>query len=162
MIMSTPRPHRRDYPYHTAITTRWMDNDVYGHVNNVAYYSYFDSAANLFLIREGGLDIARGDVIALVVESACQYHAPIAYPEALVAGVRVDKLGHRSVTYGIAIFRTPPGIDPVADADAELAVAHGHFVHVFVDRASRHATPIPPAMRTALERIVAASPTPAA
>lgn len=156
--MSNPRPYLREYPFQVELTTRWMDNDIYGHVNNVAYYSYFDSAANLFLIREGGLDIATSDVIGLVAESACQYHAPVAYPETLVAGVRVDRLGNRSVTYGIAIFRAPPGVDLVADTDAELAVAHGHFVHVFVDRATRQPTAIPPRMRDALARIVAVSP----
>jgi acyl-CoA thioester hydrolase len=142
--MATARPLRTDYPYRAAITTRWNDNDVYGHVNNVAYYSYFDSAANLFLIREGGLDIHAGAIIGLVVESACHYHAPVAYPDALVAGVRVDRLGRRAVTYGIAIFR---------DGEDEAAVAHGHFVHVFVDRVTRVPVEIPDGMRVALERI---------
>ncbi|MEO8705092.1 MAG: thioesterase family protein [Kofleriaceae bacterium] len=136
-----------DYPFITPITTRWSDNDIYGHVNNVVYYSYFDSAANLYLITEGGLDIATGPVIGLVVESHCEYHAAVAYPTPLRAGVRVDKLGNRAVTYGIAIF------DP-----AETAVAHGHFVHVFVDRVTRKPVPIPPALRTALERIIPATP----
>src|SRR5438270_10734417 len=96
-------PLVNEYPYVTTITTRWMDNDVYGHINNVAYYSFFDSAANRFLI-EHGLDIAAAPVIGLVVESKCTYHAPLAYPQALRAGVRVDRLGTRAVTYGIAIF----------------------------------------------------------
>jgi acyl-CoA thioester hydrolase len=138
------RPALAAYPFHTPITTRWMDNDVYGHVNNVTYYSYFDSAANLVLIREGGLDIASGPVIGLVVESGCTYHAPVAYPDELVAGVRVDKLGNRAVTYGIAIFRRGD----------ELASAHGHFVHVFVDRATRVAVPIPDRLRAALARLL--------
>jgi YbgC/YbaW family acyl-CoA thioester hydrolase len=131
----------------TPITTRWMDNDIYGHVNNVTYYSYFDSAANAFLIA-AGLDIHAGPVIGLVVESACQYHAPIAYPAPLRAGLRVDRLGQRAVTYGLAIFR----------ADDERAVAHGHFVHVFVDRATRTPTAIPAPLRAALERIVVVTP----
>ena len=141
--MPTDRPTAADYRHHVAITTRWMDNDVYGHVNNVTYYSYFDTAANRYLIDHGGLDIHTSPVIGLVVESACQYHAPVAFPAALRAGLRVDRLGQRAVTYGIAIF--------VEGED--LAVAHGHFVHVFVDRASRTAVPIPPALRAALESI---------
>src|SRR5215211_2652647 len=138
--MSDPRDHARgDYRHFLTIATRWMDNDVYGHVNNVTYYSYFDSVANLFLIREGGLDIHASPVIGLVVESACQYHAPLAYPVSLRGGLRVDRLGRRAVTYGIAIF---------AEGD-DLAAAHGHFVHVFVDRASRVAVEIPAAIRAA-------------
>jgi acyl-CoA thioester hydrolase len=132
-----------NYPYTVAITTRWMDNDIYGHVNNVTYYSYFDTAANHFLIHEGGLDIRAGSIIALVVESRCQYHQALSYPEPLRAGVRVDKLGNRSVTYGIGIFR---------EGEAEAA-AHGHFVHVFVDRHTRRPVPIPDLMRQALARI---------
>jgi acyl-CoA thioester hydrolase len=142
--MPSERPTTADYPYHTAITTRWMDNDVYGHINNVTYYSFFDSTANRFLIEEGGLDIARGDVIGLVVESHCEYHAPLAYPVPLRAGLRVDKLGNRAVTYGLAIF----------DEREALAAAHGHFVHVFVDRATRRPVAIPEPLRTALARIV--------
>jgi acyl-CoA thioester hydrolase len=146
VTMPADRPARAAYPFHAAITTRWSDNDVYGHINNVTYYSYFDSAANLYLITAGGLDIARGPVIGLVVESRCQYHAPLAYPTPLTAGVRVDKLGHRAVTYGLAIF---------ADGD-DLAAAHGSFVHVFVDRHTRTPVAIPPPVRDALARIAAA------
>jgi acyl-CoA thioester hydrolase len=120
-----------------------MDNDVYGHVNNVTYYSYFDTVANHYLITEGGLDIHDAPVIGLVVESACSYRAPLAYPDQLRAGLRVDRLSNRSVTYGIAIFR---------DGDEEPA-AHGHFVHVFVDRESRRAVAIPDSIRAALQRI---------
>jgi acyl-CoA thioester hydrolase len=131
------------YPHRMTIPTRWNDNDVYGHVNNVTYYSYFDTAANSYLIAAGGLDIHTSPVIALVVESACAYHAPVAYPTPLRAGLRVDRLGNRAVTYGLAIF--------LEDGDA--AVAHGHFVHVFVDRATRTAVPIPTPIRAALERL---------
>ena len=138
------RPLRTAYPYQTPITTRWNDNDIYGHVNNVAYYAFFDSAANRFLI-ENGLDIHAATVIGIVVESKCQYHAPLAYPQPLVAGVRVDKLGNRSVTYGIAIF----------EEHDERAAAHGYFVHVFVDRATRTPVAIPPDLRAALARISA-------
>ncbi len=132
-----------DFGYHVPITTRWSDNDVYGHINNVTFYSYFDSAANHFLITRAGLDIASSPAIALVVESGCTYLRPLAYPQAITAGVRVDKLGTRSVTWGIAIF---------ADGN-ELPAAVGHFVHVFVDRQTRRAAEIPPAMRTALESL---------
>lgn len=134
------------YRYFVPITTRWMDNDVYGHVNNVTYYSYFDTVANHFLIREGGLDIHASPVIALVVESKCSYRAPVAYPDELRAGLRVDKLGNRSVTYGVAIFTT----------EDDEPVAHGHFVHVFVDRESRHAVRIPERIRGALATLIVA------
>lgn len=137
------RPTLDAYPYVTAITTRWMDNDIYGHINNVAYYSFFDTAANQFLIERGGLDIAAGPVIGLVVESRCAYHAPLAFPQRVRAGVRVDHLGNRAVTYGIAIF---------ADGD-HRAAAHGHFVHVFVDRATRTPTAVPALLRAALASI---------
>jgi acyl-CoA thioester hydrolase len=137
------RPVLADYPYVVDVTTRWMDNDVYGHVNNVTYYSYFDTAANDYLIRRGGLDIHTSPVIGLVVESMCSYHEPIEFPQRLRAGVRVDRLGTKSVTYGIAIFT----------ADSDVAVAHGHFVHVFVERATRTSTAIPEGIRAALEAI---------
>ena len=139
------RVHRSgDYRYFVPITTRWMDNDIYGHVNNVTYYSYFDTVANHFLIREGGLDIHTSPVIALVVESKCSYLAPVAYPDELRAALRVDRLGNRSVTYGVAIF----------GSDAEDAVAHGYFVHVFVDRQARTAVPIPAGIRSALATLL--------
>jgi len=134
------------YRYFLPITTRWMDNDAYGHINNVTYYSYFDTVANHYLIHEGGLDILASPVIGLVVESKCSYHAPLAYPDALRAGLRVDKLGNRSVTYGIGIFKQ----------GEERAAAHGYFVHVFVDRHSRKAVAIPERLRAALERLLPA------
>ena len=131
------------YRYFLPITTRWMDNDAYGHINNVTYYSYFDTVANHFLIHEGGLDIVSSPIIGLVVESRCTYKAPLAYPDRLRAGLRVDKLGNRSVTYGIGIFKE----------GEEQAAAHGYFVHVFVDRQSRKAVPMPERMREAHARI---------
>lgn len=137
------RPARADYPVFYPLTTRWSDNDVYGHINNVVYYSYFDSVANRYLIEEAGLDIAAGDVVGYVVQSGCNYHAPASYPEALEAGLRVEQLGNSSVRYGIAVFR----------AGEELALAHGHFVHVFVARAANKPVPIPAQLRRALERI---------
>lgn len=139
-----PLPTRDDYPHFVEITTRWMDNDVYGHINNVTYYSYFDTAANRYLIEAGGLDIHRGPVFGVVVESGCRYHAPVAFPDRITAGLRVDRLGNRSVTYGIGIFR----------ADEDTASAHGHFVHVFVERHSRRPVAIPDSVRTALAHLV--------
>lgn len=135
---------RDQYRAFFAIDTRWMDNDIYGHVNNVTYYSYFDSAANRYLIEHCGLDIHEGNVIGFVVNSGCQYLAPIAFPDKLEAGVRVDRLGNSSVQYGIAIFR----------AGETQAVAHGHFVHVFVERATQKSVPIPAAMRAGLAAIL--------
>ena len=126
------------------ITTRWSDNDAYGHINNVTYYSYFDTAANYYLINSGGLDIVNSPVIAFVVNSGCEYQSPIAYPEQIEAGLRVDRLGNSSVQYGLAIFKKGENV----------AAAHGHFVHVFVDRLSQASAPIPNTLRSALERIL--------
>ena len=135
---------RSAYRHFCPVATRWMDNDVYGHVNNVVYYSYFDTAINRFLIEEGGLDIAAGSVIGLCVESHCTYARPIAFPDALQAGIRTLHLGRSSVKYGIGVFR----------GEEAQAVAEGWFVHVFVDRATRKSTPIPDAIRAALQRLV--------
>jgi acyl-CoA thioester hydrolase len=145
--MPKPPVQREDYKTFQPITTRWMDNDIYGHVNNVAYYSYFDTAVNRYLIEEGGLDIHNGPVIGFVVDSRCAYLKAIAYPDRIEAGLRVDKLGNSSVQYGIGIFR---------EGD-DTASAHGSFVHVFVDRESEKPTPIPTTLREALERITVES-----
>jgi acyl-CoA thioester hydrolase len=131
------------YPHRFAIQTRWKDNDVYGHVNNVEYYSYFDTAINAWLIREGGLDIERGEVIGLCVESHCEYRAALTFPETIEVGLRVGRLGKSSVRYELGIFRE----------STDEAAAEGHFVHVFVDRENRRPVPIPPQLRTALERL---------
>lgn len=142
--MSRPEPPGRgDYGVLYPITTRWEDNDIYGHVNNVVYYSYFDTAANQYLIEQGGLDPQDGSVVGFVVNSGCEYHAPISHPDTIEAGVRVDRLGNSSVQYGIGIFRQ----------GRETACAHGHFVHVFVDRASNRSVPIPERLRQALEKL---------
>jgi len=122
-----------------------MDNDVYGHVNNVVYYSYFDTVINRYLIERGGLDIANGAFIGLCVESRCAYFAPLAFPQVLEAGLRVKQLGRSSVTYEVAIFA----------AGAEVAAAEGHFVHVFVDRATRRPQELPAQLRAALDALVA-------
>ena len=139
----SPRPDRDAYRVFYPLNTRWSDNDIYGHINNVVYYSYFDFVANRYLIETGGLDIAAADIVGFVVSSGCDYHAPAAYPDALEGGLRVDRLGNSSVQYGIAIFR----------AGEREALAHGHFVHVFVERASNRAVPIPAPLRKALEAI---------
>lgn len=136
-----PQHLRADYRHFQPITTRWHDNDIYGHVNNVVYYSYFDSAVNAYLIERGGLDIHEGEVVGFVVSSSCDYFASIAFPDALEVGMRVGKLGNSSVQYELAIFKV----------GEEQACAAGRFVHVFVDRASNRPTPIPDGLRTALE-----------
>lgn len=144
--MSKPAvPQRGDYRVFYPLTTRWADNDIYGHVNNVTYYAYFDTAANRFLIEEGGLDISDSSIVGYVVSSGCEYHAPVAYPDDLEAGLRVDKLGNSSVRYGIAIFKR----------GESSAVAHGYFVHVFVERETDSAVAIPGGLRQALEQILA-------
>ncbi|RKQ91144.1 acyl-CoA thioester hydrolase [Solirubrobacter pauli] len=134
---------RAEYPHVLSIPTRWMDNDVYGHVNNVQYYSYFDTVINEYLIREGGLDIHAGPAIGLCAESRCEYHAALAFPSVVQAGLRVLKLGRSSVTYEIGLF----------DGDAAEAAATGTFVHVFVDRATRRPVAIPDPLRAALRRL---------
>jgi len=135
--------HRAGYEYFAEITTRWMDNDIYGHVNNVVYYSYFDSVANQFLIERGGLDIQTAEVIGFVVASSCEYKSPVAYPELLDAGFRVNRLGNSSVEYGIGIFKQ----------GQQSASAYGTFTHVFVDRATDKSVPIPAQIRLALESV---------
>ncbi|GAA0936578.1 thioesterase family protein [Kribbella koreensis] len=134
---------RSAYPHFLAIGTRWKDNDVYGHVNNVEYYSFFDTVINEFLIRAGELDIHRGEVIGLCVESQCSFKQSLAFPETVDAGLRVAKLGNSSVTYEIGLFRAG-SVEPAAT---------GRFVHVFVDRSERRPVPIPAPIRTALEGI---------
>jgi len=135
---------RADFPHLLEIQTRWNDNDVYGHVNNVVYYAYFDTVINRYLIEQGGLDIDRSPVIGVCVESQCAYEHSIAFPDVLHAGLRALKLGNSSVRYQIGIFH------------GEVLCAHGSFVHVFVDRKTRRPTPIPAQIRDALQRIAAA------
>ena len=139
-MTSKQRPLKHDFPVHYPISTRWMDNDQYGHVNNVTYYSYFDTAANRYLIEQGGLDIQNEEIVAFVVNSGCQYFAPVSFPEQLQAGIRVEHLGNSSVRYGIAIFKE----------GEQQAVALGHFVHVFVDRETQKTVSIPTKIRLAL------------
>jgi acyl-CoA thioester hydrolase len=147
--MDRPTPLKTsDYVHFIAITTRWIDNDVYGHVNNVVYYSYFDTVINSFLIKSGGLDIHTGAVIGIAVESQCRFHRPLAFPDRVDAGLRVGRLGNTSVRYEVGLFRQGD----------ESPAATGHFVHVFVDREQRRPTPIPAALRSALEHLAPTRP----
>jgi len=134
-----------DYPHRLAIPTRWHDNDVYGHVNNVEYYAYFDTVINAYLITAGGLDIHAGEVIGVCVESHCEFRAALAFPETVDAGLRVVHLGRSSVRYEIGLF----------GEGAEEPAAVGWFVHVFVDRETRRPAEIPAGVRTALEALSA-------
>ena len=139
--MQQPQHLREHYRRFQAITTRWHDNDLYGHVNNVTYYSYFDTAVNTFLIESGGLDIHRGEVVGFVVSSSCDYFESIAFPERVEVGLRVGKLGNSSVQYELAVFR-----------EGQMqACAAGRFVHVFVDRQSNQPVAIAQALRQAME-----------
>jgi acyl-CoA thioester hydrolase len=134
---------RDRYRYALSIPTRWMDNDIYGHVNNVVYYSFFDTIVNDYLIREGKLDIAGGPVIGVVVETMCRYRKSVAFPEVVDCMLRVGKIGRSSIRFEIGVFRR----------GEDEASAWGHFVHVFVDRESRKPAPIPEPIKNALEKI---------
>jgi acyl-CoA thioester hydrolase len=135
--------HRSEFRTWRRLTTRWADNDAYGHVNNTVYYEWFDTAVNAWMVEQGMLDIARDDPIGLVVETRCSYFAPLAFPEDVHVGLAVANLGRSSIRYRIGIFAE----------GGERAAAQGEFVHVVVDRASRRPVEIPPAWRTALETI---------
>jgi acyl-CoA thioester hydrolase len=142
--MTRPAPGLRSaYRYHRAIPTRWMDNDVYGHVNNVTYYSYFDTLVNGYLIEQGALDIAQSTVIGLVVETQCHYFAPLAFPDLVTGSLRVAHLGRTSVRYEIGLFR----------GDDAQAAAQGHFVHVYVDRATGRPVELPEKLRRAVRAL---------
>lgn len=137
---------RAQYPRITSISTRWGDNDTYGHVNNVAYHAFFDTAVNQHLIEAGVLDIAHSPVVGFVVENQCRYFTPIGFPDRVDVGLRVTRLGDRSVRYEIALFRNGAGV----------ASAVGRFVHVYVERATSRPAPIPAAVRAVLEPLVRA------
>ncbi|MCW7541590.1 acyl-CoA thioesterase [Aquabacterium sp. A7-Y] len=142
--MSRPQPEARSaYRHFLPITTRWMDNDVYGHVNNVVYYSYFDTVVNHYLIAEGALDLHAGEVIGLVVETQCNYFSSLSFPQRVDAGLRVAHVGSSSVRYEVGLF---------AEGEAQCA-ARGHFVHVYVDRATRRPAVLPPALQAALDKL---------
>lgn len=149
--MSNPAPAARPQPMPRSayrvlrpITTRWADNDVYGHVNNVVYYSWFDTAVNAHLIEQGALDIHQGPVIGLVIETQCNYFAPLAFPQTVWAGLRVAHLGKSSVRYEVGLF---------ADGE-DMAAACGHFVHVYVDRHTRRPVPLPEPLKKTLETLL--------
>ncbi len=143
MTANNTRPqagHRSDFAHFLPISTRWMDNDVYGHVNNVVYYSFFDTAVNQFLIEQGALDINAGASIGLVVHSECDYFEPLSFPGNVDAGLRVTTIGSSSVSYEIGLFAE----------GAERTAARGRFVHVYVDRESRRPAPLPDVLRRAV------------
>jgi acyl-CoA thioester hydrolase len=147
-MSSRPQPLPRDhYRHFQAITTRWMDNDAYGHVNNVVYYSYFDTAVNRYLIEAGALDVQRSEVIGLVIETRCNYFAPLEFPQTVEAGLRVAHIGSSSVRYEVGLFA----------AGQPLSAAAGHFIHVYVDRHSRRPAALPAALLTALQPLQAAA-----
>ena len=138
-----PEP-RSGYKVFRAISTRWMDNDAYGHVNNVVYYSWFDTAVNAFLIEQGALDIHHSDTIGLVIETRCNYFSPLAFPQTVDAGIRVARLGSSSVRYEVGLFAQ----------GEELTAAKGHFIHVYVDKANRRPVPLPTQLTSVLEKLV--------
>ncbi|MDV2440159.1 thioesterase family protein [Acinetobacter gerneri] len=133
---------REQYHFLFPIQTRWADNDMYGHVNNVTYYSYFDTAANALLIQKAAFDLRNSKIIGLVVDSACSFLQELSYPEIIEVGVAIKKIGTTSLTYDLAIFKQ----------GQNEASAQGHFVHVFVDRETRKSIPIPVEMRDALTK----------
>ena len=141
--MPDPTARRADFPVFRAITTRWMDNDSYGHVNNVVYYSYFDTAVNAFLIEASGVDVRALPAIGIVAESSCRFLKSLSFPETVDAGLRLEKLGHSSVIYRIGLFGQA----------SEEAAAVGRFVHVYVDAGTRTPVPVPAEIRVALSRL---------
>ena len=136
---------RSEYRHFSFIGTRWRDNDVYGHVNNIEYYSFFDTAINSYLITSGGLEIHSGELMGVCAESHCKFLAELSFPETVEAGLRVDHLGTSSVRYGIGLFRK----------EEAAAAAEGWFVHVFINRSTRRPAPLTPALRAALEALQA-------
>jgi acyl-CoA thioester hydrolase len=135
---------RGAYPVWREVTTRWADNDAYGHVNNIVHYAWFDTAVNAWLIEAGLLDVADGDPIGLVVETGCRYAAPLAFPQPVEVGLGVERLGRSSVTYRLGVFAK----------HADEAAAEGHFIHVYVGRESRRPVDLPPAWRERLESVI--------
>ncbi|MBY4594283.1 acyl-CoA thioesterase [Ottowia caeni] len=143
-LQARPQPESRDsYRAFRSITTRWMDNDQYGHVNNVVYYSWFDTAVNAHLIEQGVLDTERGNTIGFVIETQCQYFAPLSFPQIVEAGIRVAHIGSSSVRYEVGLFAQ----------GAEMTAAKGHFVHVYVDRATHRPVPLPTELKAVLEQL---------
>jgi acyl-CoA thioester hydrolase len=147
MSDARPEPGRRNqYAKFMPVQTRWMDNDVYGHINNVVYYSYFDTVVNLYLIDPGGLDFHNAPIVGIMAETMCRFHRSFAYPEAIDAGLRVGRLGRSSVRYEVGLF----------GEGEDLARVEGHLVHVFVERTTNAPVSIPAGIRSALEQLVVA------
>ena len=138
------RSHRHEYRFFHPISTRWKDNDAFGHVNNVEYYSYFDTAVTYYLLQHNLIGVTDGDIITVVVETGCRYHASVAFPDQVTVGIRVARIGTSSVRYETAVFRN----------DEDEASAEGHFVHVYVERTAMRPVPIPPESRAALAEIL--------
>jgi len=146
MCKTSDRPQpspRQDFRVFREISTRWMDNDAYGHINNVIYYSWFDTAVNAYLIEQGVLDIEHGQTIGLVVETHCNYFSPLTFPQTVEAGLRVARIGASSVRYEIGLFAE----------GAPLTAATGHFIHVYVDKQSRRPVPLPLNLKTVMEKL---------
>jgi acyl-CoA thioester hydrolase len=143
--MAGPRAALDRFPHRRAMGTRWRDNDAYGHMNNVVFYEFFDTVVNLWLIEDAGLPVPGGDVVGLVVETGCTFHASLGWPHPVIAGLRVDRLGRTSIAYGIGLFRE----------GEVLAAAEGRFTHVYVDAATRQPVPLPAALRAAAAAIAA-------
>lgn len=141
--MKKPRPERKDFPHIHAMTSRWRDNDVYGHVNNAVFYEYVDTAVNHWLITSGALDVPEGETVGLVVRSECDFFAPLGFPDPVVAGLRTARVGNSSVTYEVALFR----------GDAAEASALARFTHVYVSRDDHTPQPLPQSLATALEAL---------
>ncbi len=143
--MTRPKPPvRADFRYFHTVSTRWHDNDVFGHVNNVIYYAWIDTAVNRFLIDCGALDIKTSTIVGVVAETGCRYLSEITYPDDVTLGIRIDKLGRSSVRYAIGIFRNAE----------DAASAEAHFVHVYVDRAAMRPVPIPDSTRAEMQKIM--------
>jgi acyl-CoA thioester hydrolase len=150
-MTSPTRPQaepRSAYRIFRSIGTRWSDNDVYGHVNNVVYYSWFDTAVNGYLIESGAIDIHAGNVIGLVIETQCNYFSPLSFPEPVLAGIRVAHVGSSSVRYEVGLFSGNDG-----EPAAQVTAAKGHFIHVYVDRQTRRPVPLPTRLLTLLETL---------
>jgi acyl-CoA thioester hydrolase len=144
-VQAKPSPESRHaYKVFRTISTRWMDNDAYGHINNVVYYSWFDTAVNAYLIEQDALDIHQGQTIGLVIETQCNYFSPLAFPQTVEAAIRVSHLGSSSVRYEVGLF---------AQNEA-LTAAKGHFIHVYVDKLTRRPVPLPLNLKTVLETLV--------
>jgi acyl-CoA thioester hydrolase len=149
---------RQDFPVRLAMPTRWADNDMFGHLNNAVYYELFDTAINGWLATTGGVDAATTPELGVVAESGCTFYREVGFPQPLTVGMRVERLGRSSVTYALGVFAGGPDDQPRDPAEASVA-AVGHWVHVYVDRTTRRATPMPDRVRAALQDMLAGGST---